>query len=125
MIADALSLPVAIQNNPVNLDSSLSPESLAALVRRHPNITLLKAEGGSIDIAATLSALDGRVDAFGGHGGLEYIAFLRSGGAGLIPAPDCLAVQVAMFQALTSGQSGRHRAGRTAAQGDLAAPWCS
>ncbi len=105
-IADALDMPVAIQNNPVNLDSSLSPEGLAALVRRHANITLLKAEGGSIDIATTLSSLDGTVDAFGGHGGLEYIAFLRSGGAGLIPAPDCLAAQVAMFEALTSHDAG-------------------
>ena len=101
-IADALDLPVAIQNNPVNLDSFLAPESLAALVRRHATITLLKAEGGSVDIATTLSGLGGAVDAFGGHGGLEYIAFLRSGGAGLIPAPDCLAVQVTMFEALTS-----------------------
>ena len=120
-IADALPLPVAIQNNPVNLDSSLSPESLAALVRRHPTITLLKAEGGSVDIATTLSALDGAVDAFGGHGGLEFIAFLRSGGAGLIPAPDCLAVQVAAFEALTSGDPAAIALAERPAQGDPAA----
>lgn len=100
-IADALDMPVAIQNNPVNLDSSLSPEGLTALVRRHANITLLKAEGWSVDIATVLAALDGTVDAFGGHGGLEFPALIRSGVAGLIPAPDCLAIQVAMFEALT------------------------
>lgn len=102
-IADGLDLPVAIQNNPVNLDSYLSPEGLAALVRRHANITLLKAEGWSVDIATVLASLDGMVDAFGGHGGLEFLSLIRSGGAGLIPAPDCLAIQVAMFEALTSG----------------------
>lgn len=102
-IADSLDMPVAVQNNPVNLDSSLSPEGLAALVRRHANITLLKAEGWSVDIATVLAALDGAVDAFGGHGGLEFLSLIRSGGAGLIPAPDCLAIQVAMFEALTSG----------------------
>lgn len=101
-IANGLTLPVAIQNNPVNLDSYLSPEGLTALVRRHANITLLKAEGTSVDIARVLEALDGQVDAFGGHGGLEFIALIRSGGFGLIPAPDCLAIQVALYEALVS-----------------------
>lgn len=101
-IADSLSMAVAVQNNPVNLDSSLSPEGLATLVRRHANITLLKAEGWSVDIARVLTALDGKVDAFGGHGGLEFLSLIRSGGAGLIPAPDCLAIQVAMYEALVS-----------------------
>jgi len=102
-VADALDFSVAIQNNPVNLDSSLSPTDLAALVARHENITLLKAEGWSVDIAATLAALDGKVDAFGGHGGLEFLSLLRSGGAGLIPAPDCLAIQVALYDAFRAG----------------------
>lgn len=102
-IADGLAMPVAIQNNPVNLDSHLSPQGLTALVKRHANVTLLKAEGWSVDIATVLSALDGGVDVFGGHGGLEFISLIRSGGAGLIPAPDCLAIQVAMFEALRSG----------------------
>lgn len=105
VIADGLDIPVAIQNNPVNLDSSLSPEGLTTLVRRHANITLLKAEGWSVDIARVLESLDGAVDAFGGHGGLEYISLIRSGGAGLIPAPDCLSAQVLMFEALTSGDA--------------------
>ncbi|MBV9561624.1 MAG: dihydrodipicolinate synthase family protein, partial [Bradyrhizobium sp.] len=100
-IADAAELPVAIQNNPVNLESALSPGGLVALVRAHPNIRLLKAEGHSLDIAAVLDALGGAVDAFGGHGGLEFLALMRSGGAGLIPAPDCVAIQVAMYEALT------------------------
>jgi 2-keto-3-deoxy-L-arabinonate dehydratase len=104
-IADALDLPVAIQNNPVNLDSALSPDGLIGLLKRHPNISLLKAEGWSVDIAKVLSGLDGNVDAFGGHGGLEFISLIRSGGAGLIPAPDCLAIQVAMYEALTSGDA--------------------
>jgi len=112
-IADALDFPVAIQNNPVNLDSSLSPESLAALVARHANIALLKAEGWSVDIATTLSALDGKVDAFGGHGGLEFLSLLRSGGAGLIPAPDCVAIQVAIYEAFREGTpAGLERAER-------------
>lgn len=101
-IADGLAMPVAIQNNPVNLDSALSPDGLIALVRAHANITLLKAEGWSVDIARVLAAFEGGIDAFGGHGGLEFVSLIRSGGAGLIPAPDCLAAQVAIFEGLTS-----------------------
>ncbi len=106
-IADAVDLPVAVQNNPVNLASSLSPKALVDLLRRHPNITLLKAEGWSVDIARVIAALDGAVDAFGGHGGLEFISLMRSGGAGLIPAPDCLALQVAMYEHLASRDPAR------------------
>jgi 4-hydroxy-tetrahydrodipicolinate synthase len=101
-IADAAPLPVAIQNNPVNLDSFLSPEGLVTLARRHANVRLLKAEGWSVEIARVIEALGGDVDAFGGHGGLELVSLVRSGGAGLIPAPDCLAAQVAVFAGLGS-----------------------
>ena len=106
-IADAVDLPVAVQNNPVNLDVALSPEALIALVRRHSNITLLKPEGWSVEIEQVLGELGDAVDAFGGHGGIEFLSHLRAGGAGLIPAPDCLALQVAMFEALTSGEPER------------------
>jgi 4-hydroxy-tetrahydrodipicolinate synthase len=87
----------------VYLDSSMKPLELAELVSKHANIGLLKAEGWSVDIAATLAALGGKVDAFGGHGGLEFLSLLRSGGAGLIPAPDCVAIQVEIFRAFREG----------------------
>ncbi len=112
--ADALDMPVAIQNNPVNLASSLSADALATLVRAHANVTLLKAEGWSADIARTIEALDGRVDAFGGHGGLEFPALMRAGGAGLIPAPDLLGLQVEMFAAFESGDPARIAAAEAA-----------
>ncbi|MFZ4531114.1 MAG: dihydrodipicolinate synthase family protein [Alsobacter sp.] len=106
-VADRLDMPVAIQNNPVNLASAMSADGLVTLLRAHPNIRLLKAEGWSVDIARVIAALNGEVDAFGGHGGLEFVSLIESGGAGLIPAPDCLALQVFMFEALTSGDPAR------------------
>jgi len=102
-IADRLDMPAAIQNNPVNLESSLSPEGLTALLRAHPSISLLKAEGWSVDIARVIGNLGGAVQAFGGHGGLEFPSLMRSGGEGLIPAPDCVALQVSMFEDYQSG----------------------
>ena len=102
-VADAVSLPVALQNNPVNLPVSLEPADLVTLCERHEAIRLLKAEGYSVDIAATLAGTAGHVDAFGGHGGIEFPALMRAGGAGLIPAPDFLPVQVRMFALMTEG----------------------
>ncbi|MBN9064067.1 MAG: hypothetical protein BGP06_06585 [Rhizobiales bacterium 65-9] len=104
-IADGLDMPVGIQNNPVNLDVSLSPASLIALHRQHANITLLKGEGFSVDIARVIEGTDGAMDVFGGHGGIEFMALLRSGGAGLIPAPDCLAIQVKLYELWRKGDA--------------------
>lgn len=97
-VADALDIGIAVQNNPVNLDVSLSVAGLVSLARQHPNITLLKGEGFSVDIARAIEETQGHFDVFGGHGGKEFPALMRAGGAGLIPAPDCLAVQVRMFE---------------------------
>lgn len=102
-VADATDLGVAIQNNPVNMDVSLSPEGLIALNRQHPNISLLKGEGFSVDIARAIEGSGGAYRVFGGHGGIEFPALLRSGGAGLIPAPDFLQPQVKMYNLWREG----------------------
>lgn len=102
-VADAAGVDVAVQNNPVNLDVSLSPAGLVDLNRQHPNIRILKGEGVGIDIAAVIEGSGGAYDVFGGHGGIEFPSLLRAGGAGLIPAPDFLAPQVAMFEAWRTG----------------------
>ena len=54
-VAEASVLPVAIQNNPVNLDVVLSAGALKTLNRNHPNVTLLKGEG-PIDYVRRLMA---------------------------------------------------------------------
>lgn len=103
-IAGAVDLDVAVQNNPVNLDVSLSAAGLVELNRRYPNIRLLKGEGFSVDIARVIEHSDGAFRVFGGHGGIEFPALLRSGGAGLIPAPDFLAPQVKFFELWQAGR---------------------
>ncbi|MFN3685398.1 dihydrodipicolinate synthase family protein [Salinarimonas sp.] len=103
-VADALDFPVAVQNNPVNLDVSLSVASLVALAERHPNVGLLKGEGAAVDVARVIEETGGRLSVFGGHGGVEFMTHLRSGGAGLIPAPDTVAAQVRIFDLFESGR---------------------
>lgn len=109
-VADGLDVDVAIQNNPIDLGVSLSPDALIELNRLHPNISILKGEGFSVDIARTIEGSQGAYQVFGGYGGIEFPALLRSGGAGLIPAPDFLKAQVIMFEAWRAGDVERAEA---------------
>ncbi len=102
-IADALDCPVAIQHNPFNLDVWLSIPAMATLHRNHRNITVLKGEGTAVDTETLVAATEGKLAVFGGHGGIEYLSVLRAGAAGLIPAPDCLPVQVRIYELFRKG----------------------
>ncbi|MEV8468263.1 dihydrodipicolinate synthase family protein [Fluviibacterium sp. DFM31] len=102
-VAQAVDIDVAVQNNPVNLDVSLSIGGLVELNRQHPNISLLKGEGYSVDIARAIEQSNGAFRVFGGHGGIEFLSLLRAGGVGLIPAPDFIAPQVRLFNLWQSG----------------------
>jgi 2-keto-3-deoxy-L-arabinonate dehydratase len=103
-VARQVDLPVAVQNNPVNLDVSLSNAGLLRLREEHPNITMLKGEGPAVGVAELVRAAEGRYAVFAGHGGKEYISNILSGCVGLIPAPDCLEHQVLLHHLLTSGR---------------------
>ncbi len=97
-VADAASLPVAVQNNPVNMDVWLSNPSLLALHRNHPNVSLLKGEGAASWVQQLIEATDGSLGVFAGLAGIEQIANLESGCVGLIPAPDCVDIQVRIHE---------------------------
>jgi len=104
-VAERATVPVAIQNNPTNLDVALSNKGLIALNRNHPNVALLKGEGPAINVAQLIEESDGAFDVFCGHGGKELPSNLRSGCVGLIPAPDMFDVQVRIMALLTSGRA--------------------
>jgi len=103
-VADQVDLPVAVQNNPVNMDVSLSNASLLRLRDEHPNITMLKGEGSAVGVAELVRAAAGRYAVFAGHGGREYITNMLSGCVGLIPAPDALDHQLVLHRLLTEGR---------------------
>ena len=103
-VADGLDLPVAVQNNPVNMDVALSNTSLLRLREEHPNITMLKGEGPAVGVAELVRASQGRYAVFAGHGGKEYISNILSGCVGLIPAPDALDHQLVLHRLLVEGR---------------------
>jgi 4-hydroxy-tetrahydrodipicolinate synthase len=102
-VADASTLPVAVQNNPMNLDVWLSNTGLKTLHRNHPNVTLLKGEGPIEYVRRMMDETDGVFRVFNGRGGLELPSSIRLGCAGLIPAPDCADVMARIFDLMTDG----------------------
>lgn len=89
-VADATTLPVAIQNAPAFLGRGLTGQDLAALRAAHPNVRVLKAEGSAVEVRSLMDAIGEGVPVFNGRGGLELPDGLRAGCAGYILAPDLI-----------------------------------
>lgn len=104
-VMERVSLPVGIQNAPEFLGVGLEPEETKALRRSHENFTVMKGEGPVVTVKRFLDALDGEVAIFNGRGGLELPDNLAAGCAGMIPAPDCADLQVALYRAFEAGEA--------------------
>jgi 4-hydroxy-tetrahydrodipicolinate synthase len=102
-VAETAQVPVAIQNNPVNLDVWLSNAGLKTLNRNHPNVWLLKGEGPVTAVQRTIEETEGAYDVFCGLAGKEMPMSLRAGCVGCVPAPDCIDVQVRLYEAMRAG----------------------
>ena len=87
-LADAATLPVAIQNAPALLRQGLGVEAIAALVAAHPNITHLKGEMPLAQLEQVIEACGDRLMVLNGQGGLEMVDSLRAGCQGFVLAPD-------------------------------------
>lgn len=109
-VADRAVLPVGIQNNPLNMDVSVSNDGLLALHRNHPNIRMMKAEGPAVSVAAFAREASATCDVMAGHGGIEWPMALRSGCGGLIPAPELVDAQVAIWRLWSGGETERAEA---------------
>jgi 2-keto-3-deoxy-L-arabinonate dehydratase len=105
-VADASRLPVAIQNNPVNLDIVLSANALKTLNRNHGNVSLLKGEGPIDYVRRLIEDTDGVFTVFNGRGGMELPSSLRLGCAGLIPAPEVSDVLARIYDLFRQGDDG-------------------
>lgn len=86
-VAEATDLPVAIQNAPQYLGRALSPEDVATLKARCPNLAAIKAEDTALGLVALAEAAPG-LAILGGRGGLEMTDALASGARGFVLAPE-------------------------------------
>ncbi|MES2435168.1 MAG: dihydrodipicolinate synthase family protein [Pseudomonadota bacterium] len=109
-VAEATTLPVAIQNAPAFMGRGLSAAEIADLVRQHPNIRAIKGEGAVTDIAGVIAATGGTLPVFNGRAGLEMLDNFRIGCRGLILAPDCIDYAVAAYEAFRLGDAAKAEA---------------
>lgn len=103
-VADTTDLPVAIQNAAQFLGVGLSNAGLKTLNRQHPNVCLLKGEAPAHVIERLVADTEGAYRVFNGRGGMELPDTLRAGCIGMIPAPECFDVQVAIYEAMRAGR---------------------
>jgi 4-hydroxy-tetrahydrodipicolinate synthase len=103
-VAARANVPVAIQNNPVNLDVWLTNTGLRELRRAAANVTLLKNEGPVTAVKETIVATDAGFDVFCGLGGRELTMSLRAGCVGCVPAPDLVDIQVRIYELMREGK---------------------
>lgn len=97
-VADKSDLPLAVQNAPGLMATSLSNAGLKTLNRQHPNVCLLKGEGPATYIKALMDDTDGAFDIFGGMAGIQFPDSLRAGAVGMIPAIDLFDPQVRIYE---------------------------
>ena len=88
-VADASPLPIGIQNAPEYIGIGLSNAGLIALAERHPNVTILKAEGPALYIGMLAEDAQGRFEILNGRNG-GLIDDLRAGCTGCIPGGGML-----------------------------------
>jgi 4-hydroxy-tetrahydrodipicolinate synthase len=99
-------LPAArfgIQNAPEFLGVGLDPDEVARLRDRCPNFVLMKGEGPVVQVKRFVDRLGPGFPIFNGRGGLELVDNLLAGCAGMIPAPECVDLQVAVYEAVKAG----------------------
>jgi 4-hydroxy-tetrahydrodipicolinate synthase len=89
-VADAVSLPIAVQNAAVYLGIQLTTAGLASLHRQHPNVCLLKTEDPPETTARLIEETNGTFRVFVGRGGMNLIDELRAGAVGIIPGVETM-----------------------------------
>lgn len=103
-VADASPIPIGIQNAPQFIGIGLSNAGLIKLNRRHPNVSILKAEGDAMHSHALAEESRGVFDLFNGRNGVDLIDTLAAGFAGVIPSPDAADVQARIYELYRAGE---------------------
>ena len=102
-VADKAEIPLAVQNAPGLMATSLSNSGLKELNRQHPNVCLLKGEGPATYLKQLMEDTDGAFDIFGGMAGIQFPDSMRAGCVGMIPAADLFDPQVKIYELMRQG----------------------
>ncbi|WP_281685520.1 dihydrodipicolinate synthase family protein [Thalassobaculum salexigens] len=104
-VADASPIPIGIQNAPEYIGIGLSNAGLIELNRRHPTISILKAEGTGLYIGRLAEESGGAFTLFNGRNGIELLDSLRHGCAGLIPGVEACDVESRIYDLHMAGRA--------------------
>ena len=104
-VADTAPIPIGIQNAPQFIGIGLSNAGLIELNRRHPNVSILKAESTAIESGDLADNARGAFDLFNGRNGIDLIDMLRLGFHGIIPSPDAVDVEARVFDLFKAGET--------------------
>jgi dihydrodipicolinate synthase/N-acetylneuraminate lyase len=106
-IADAVELPVMLQDASVYLGSGLSPEFVRDLAEEHTNVDYVKIEAGPEETARWVEEVGPDVRVFTGDAGVHLLDCLRAGAVGNIPAVEIADRLVAAYEAEAGGDHAR------------------
>ena len=102
-VAERSEVPLAVQNAPGLMATSLSNNALKTLNKQHPNVCLLKGEGPAVYLKQLMDDTEGAFDIFGGIAGIQFPDSLRAGCVGMIPAVDLFDPQVRIYELMRQG----------------------
>jgi 4-hydroxy-tetrahydrodipicolinate synthase len=102
-IADAVGVPVMVQDAPAHLGVGLGVETVARIGERAANVRLVKLEAGPTEMSAWIDALGGAYAVWGGDGGMYLLDCIRVGAAGIIPGVDLVDLLVQVYDAEARG----------------------
>lgn len=102
-VASESALPVGIQNAPEYIGIGVSNAGFAELNAKHPNVSILKAEGPATYVSSLVAETNGVFTVFNGRNGLELTDNFRAGCAGMIPGVDTCDRQTAIFNYFSQG----------------------
>ena len=102
-VADRCELPVGVQNAPEYIGIGVSNAGFAELNRRHPNLSIIKAEGPATYIDALARDTGGAFCLFNGRNGVELVDSLRAGCQGLIPGVESCDRQSRIYDLFATG----------------------
>ncbi|MFE7130723.1 dihydrodipicolinate synthase family protein [Streptomyces sp. NPDC057638] len=108
-VAAATDLPVMLYNNPGTSGVDLRPETVVALAREIPNLTMVKESSGDVARFRALRELsEGALSVYNGSNPVVLDAF-RSGASGWCTAAPCLVPRwcLALHAAVTEGRQER------------------
>jgi 2-keto-3-deoxy-L-arabinonate dehydratase len=104
-IADAVSLPVMVQDAPAHLGVGLGPGVVERIGARAENVRLVKLEAGPAELSHWLHRLGPEFAVWGGDGGMYLLDCVRAGAAGIIPGVDLVDLLVQVYEAEVRGDS--------------------